>query len=275
MTSAKKRGDAARFGDRDEDALTHQEHVSKMKEYYTKTAHLYNSWHCDPASESSHNYAVRELIRLVRQMDAKSVLDVCCGTGRATKSMLDVGIDARGIDLSPELIRVGVSELDIPAHRLSVGDATALPFKNEAVDISCVLGALHHSARPRQIISEMLRVSRLGVVVSDEGNHLSGGIKSLLISLGIFEPVYRLLFGRPPRQARRQTNSDTDGPTYVFSVEAIIPQIVEVFPAIKTLAFFRAGPLQTCAFWYPRLFARQVVVIASKDGRDGFPKKGS
>jgi ubiquinone/menaquinone biosynthesis C-methylase UbiE len=252
------------YGDHDEDQLTHEEHVSRMKDYYAKTAHLYNSWHCDPSNQSSHNYAVRELIRLVERLNAKSVLDVCCGTGRLTKSILDLGIDAHGIDISPELIQEGINKLDIPSNCLSVGDATALPFTDAQFDISCILGALHHTARPRAIIAEMLRVSRFGIVVSDEGNHLHGGIKSVLVSMGIFDPVYRMLFKRPPRQSRRQLNSDRDGPTFVFSVDEIIPQIREVFPVINTLAFFRIGFFQTCAFWYPRLFARQVVVIAAK-----------
>jgi ubiquinone/menaquinone biosynthesis C-methylase UbiE len=252
------------FGDRDEDQHTHQEHVSRMKDYYAKTAHLYNSWHCDTSNNSSHNYAVRELIKLVDKLQAKSVLDVCCGTGRATKTMLDLGIDACGVDISPDLIQIGVSQLGIPSNRLSTGDATSLPFKDHQFDVSCILGALHHTAKPHQIIAEMIRVSRLGVVISDEGNHLLGGVKSLLISMGIFEPIYRLFFRRPPRQTRRQGNSDGDGPTFAFSVEEIIPEIKENFPALRTLTFFRFGRFQTCSFWYPRLFARQVVVIASK-----------
>jgi ubiquinone/menaquinone biosynthesis C-methylase UbiE len=252
------------FGDHDEDELTHQAHVFKMKDYYARTAHLYNSWHCDPSNESSHNYAVRELIRLVDRLGARSVLDVCCGTGRATKRMLDLGIDAHGIDLSPELIQLGVSHLGIPSNRLSTGDATNLPFKDHQFDVSCILGALHHTARPRQVISEMLRVSKFGIVISDEGNHFSGGIKHLLVSMGIFDPLYRILFRRAPRQSRRQLNSDGDGPTFVFSVEEVIPQIKTAFPIMRTLTFFKFKRFQTCSFFYPRLFARQVVVIASE-----------
>lgn len=252
-------------GERDEDEATHAEHVGRMKEYYAKTAHLYNSWHCDPSNNSSHNYAVRELIALAQSSGARSVLDVCCGTGRAIKSMLDLGLDAHGIDISAELVELGVSEIGVPRERFSVGDATALPFADKQFDISCILGALHHTARPQAIIAEMLRISRLGIVVSDEGNRLFGGVKSVLKSMGIFDPLYRMIFRRPPRESRREFFSDGDGPTFVFSVEEIIPQIKAVFPAMKTLTFYRWGKIQTCAFWYPRLFAKQVVVVARKD----------
>lgn len=252
------------YNDPDEDNLTHNEHIQKMLTYYSNTSHLYNTWHCDPNNSSSHNFAVRELVKLSNKLNAKSILDVCCGTGRALRNALDQGIDAYGIDISPDLINRAVSELDIPRNRLSVGDATTMPFNDSQFDICCILGALHHTAQPKAIISEMLRISKKGVIVSDEGNHFSGGIKSILLSFGLFEPVYRVLFRRPPRKARRRTNSEGDGPAFVFSVEEVIPQIREKFPVIKTLTFYKFFGSQTCAFWYPRLFAKQVIVIATK-----------
>lgn len=248
--------------ERDENLETHEKHVGLMREYYSKTASQYNSWHCDASNKSSHNFAVRELLHLMDTIKAKSVLDVCCGTGRATKAMLDSGYAAKGIDLSAELIAKGVEELKIPVDCLDVGDATKLPYGDKTFDVACILGALHHTARPNNVIAEMIRVSRMGVLISDEGNHLSGGIKSLLISLGIFDPLYRLVFRREPRQSRRKCDSDGDGPTFVFSVEEIIPAVRNEFPRLKTLTFYRAGKFQTCSFHYPRIFARQCVVIA-------------
>lgn len=253
-----------RHKEHDEDLDTHKKHVDLMKNYYSKTASQYNSWHCDVTNESSHNFAVQELLNLMNTIGATSVLDVCCGTGRATRAMLDAGYSAKGIDLSEELIARGVEELKIPADCLEAGDATRLPYGDKTFDVACILGALHHTARPNNVIAEMIRVSRLGVLISDEGNHLSGGIKSLLISLGVFDPLYRLVFRREPRQTRRMCDSDGDGPTFVFSVEEIIPAVRDEFPKLKTLTFYRVGKLQTCSFHYPRLFAKQCVVIAHK-----------
>jgi ubiquinone/menaquinone biosynthesis C-methylase UbiE len=250
--------------EQDEDLATHEKHVDLMKNYYSETASQYNSWHCDISNNSSHNFAVHELLNLMNSIGAKSILDVCCGTGRATKAMLDAGYSAKGIDLSEELIARGVDELKIPVDCLEVGDATRLPYDDNTFDVTCILGALHHTARPNNVIAEMIRVSRMGILISDEGNHLSGGIKSLLISLGIFNPLYRLIFRREPRQSRRMCDSDSDGPTFVFSVEEIIPAVRNEFPKLKTLTFYRAGKFQTCSFHYPRLFARQCIVIAHK-----------
>jgi len=250
------------YGDQDEDAATHRSHLEQMVAYYAGTASSYNAWHCDPQDNSPHNSAVRETMALVKKLGARSLLDVCCGTGRAVKAALDAGINARGIDISRELLDVGVRQMGIPAARLDHGDATSLPYADRAFDVACIFGALHHSARPRAVVGEVLRVARLGVVMSDEGNHLSGGIKAILRQLGVFEPVYRAIFRRAPRERRRQSVSETDGPTFLFSIEEVIPLVRARFPHFKCLAFYRAGKWQVCSYRLPRLFARYGVVSA-------------
>jgi hypothetical protein len=120
---------------------------------------------------------------------------------------------------------------------------------------------------PRTIIAEMIRVTRRAIIVSDEGNHLHGGVKEILTKLGVFDPLYRLLFRRPPRTTRRVILSDGDGPTFDFSIEEIMPMIRESFPEVKCLTFYRLPGRQVCGFWLPRLFARQVVIIAQKKTR--------
>jgi ubiquinone/menaquinone biosynthesis C-methylase UbiE len=254
------------YRDRDDDISTHQNHVERMVAYYARTASQYNKWHCDVSNDSSHNYAVREVLGLMNRVKAKTLLDVCCGTGRAVRAALAAGFDARGIDVSMELIEAGVRDLKLPPNRLAVGDATKLPYADRSFDVACVFGALHHTARPRAVVSEVLRVARSGVVISDEANHFSGGCKSVLIRMGIFEPVYRMIFRRPPRTQRRQVNSDTDGPAFVFSIEEVIPLVKARFPKSKCLTFYRVGnKLQVCSYRFPRLFARQAVFSAWED----------
>jgi ubiquinone/menaquinone biosynthesis C-methylase UbiE len=243
---------------------THEEHVAAMKNYYQRTAQSYNSWHCDPADESSHNYAVREVLRLLSQDKHSTLLDVCCGTGRCLRAALDAGYDVQGLDVSVDLLKIAETELKIPKERLHCGDATKLPFADKSFDISCIMGALHHSAMPQAIISEMIRVTRRAIVVSDEANHLHGGVKRLLTKLGIFNPVYRLIFRRPPRTTRRLITSDGDGPTFVFSIEEILPSIRASFPNVKCLTFYGRPGRQIRAYWLPRWFARQGIITAQK-----------
>jgi ubiquinone/menaquinone biosynthesis C-methylase UbiE len=240
----------------------HQRHVADMVDYYASTASAYNSWHGDLRAKGSHNFAVARLVSLVKDRAYENLLDVCCGTGRAVKICLENNINARGIDISQELIDEGVREWNIPPDRFTRGDATELPFPDESFDVSCVLGALHHSAIPFRIVEEMIRVTRHAVVISDEGNHLHGGVKTILQKLGIFRLIYRLIFRRPPRTTRRATISAEDGPAYDFSTNEVLPLIRSHFRAVRTYQFYRWRNFQLVSSRLPLLFARNVVVIA-------------
>jgi len=200
----------------------------------------------------------------MREVQGNTLLDVGCGTGRGVRAALDMGYDAVGLDISPRLLEIAHQELSIPEQRLIQGDATNLPFPDKHFDVTCILGALHHSAQPDRIITEMIRVTKKAMIVSDEGNHLAGGIKLILLRLGLFKPVYWMLFRRPPRTTRRAVDSEQDGPAFVFSIEEIIPTLKVHFPRFRCLTFYRFGSAQICSYRFPRLFAKQGIVVVSR-----------
>jgi ubiquinone/menaquinone biosynthesis C-methylase UbiE len=248
------------LGERDEARPVHEAHFQQMVSYYKRTAKAYNGWHCNTSDNSSHNFAVRDILAVMQQTGSKTLLDVCCGTGRAIKAALDKGYQASGVDACGDLLEIGRREFGIPAENLREADATQLPFPDNSFDVVCILGALHHTAMPHQVVSELIRVSRHAIVISDEANHLFGGVKSILLRLGLFEPLYRLVFRRPPRQSRRLVVSESDGPSFVFTIEEIIPMLRERFAHFKCRTFYRAGKFQISSFYFPRLFARQGVI---------------
>ena len=43
------------YGQVDESASLHEEHLERMIQYYDKTAASYNQWHCEPNNESSQS----------------------------------------------------------------------------------------------------------------------------------------------------------------------------------------------------------------------------
>jgi SAM-dependent methyltransferase len=233
-----------------------------MVDYYSRTGDQYNSWHCNCDDKSSHNYAVREILNTMQKMEARTLLDVCCGTGRAVRVALDRSYDAKGLDITPRLLEIAKTDLQIPADRLVLGDATKLPFEDNCFDVVCILGALHHSAQPHRIISEMIRVAKRAIIISDEANHLGGGIKQLLIRMRLFRFACWVL-RRSPRSSRRTVSSDGDGPTFVFSVEEIIPTLRSHFSQFRCLTFYKVGSWQICSYKFPRLFAKQCVVVVS------------
>jgi SAM-dependent methyltransferase len=201
----------------------------------------------------------------MQEVDGKTLLDVGCGTGRGVRAALDMGYDAVGLDISPRLLEIAHKELAIPEHRLIQGDATNLTFPDRHFDVTCILGALHHSAQPLRIIEEMIRVTKKAMVISDEGNHLTGGIKQVLLRLGI-KPVL-MLFRRPPRTNRRAVDSEQDGPAFVFSIEEIIPTLKLHFPRFRCLTFIGLPQRRFSSSGFPDCSpARNIVVSRENDG---------
>jgi SAM-dependent methyltransferase len=74
--------------------------------------------------------ARREAAFLVARGLRGRVLDLCCGFGRHTLALRESGIDAIGIDLSPELLAhaAGSPGWERLRGRILRGDARALPF---------------------------------------------------------------------------------------------------------------------------------------------------
>jgi len=245
-----------------EEGKQHVVHLESMRDYYRRTAGHYNSAHCQDG-ESSHNYAVRQVLRTMTEKKLPTLLDVCCGTGRCISAALAAGFDARGLDASPDLLQVGIQQFGLPQDRLHCADATKMPFPDKSFDVACILGALHHSALPLDVVRETIRVTRHAIIISDEANHLHGMVRSVLKRLGIFRPVYRAIFRREPRTERRLIVTEGDGPTFDFTIEEIVPILEQHFRKLRSRSFVRIGHRQFQLAWLPRFFATQAVVIAT------------
>jgi ubiquinone/menaquinone biosynthesis C-methylase UbiE len=95
------------------------------------------------------------------------VLDVCCGTGAQVLEYGCRGIIATGVDISPNMLNIAVSNgMKQKAVNVSfqLGDATNLPFLDGYFDYASISLGLHDKEKPirYQIISEMKRVVKQG-----------------------------------------------------------------------------------------------------------------
>jgi SAM-dependent methyltransferase len=114
------------------------------------------------------------------------VLDVGTGTGDYPARFvrrgqrLGTSVEAVGVDLNPVTVGRGRAWLDdtLPSSlrsqvHLDIGDALALPYADNAFDVSHAALFLHHFHGPdaAQLLREMDRVSRLGIVVNDLHRH--------------------------------------------------------------------------------------------------------
>jgi SAM-dependent methyltransferase len=86
------------------------------------------------------------------------VLEAGCGPGRITAHLASLGLDASGVDLSPEMIEV--ARRDHPALRFSVGTLAALDVADAALDGLVAWFSIIHTPPPLQpdVFREFRRV---------------------------------------------------------------------------------------------------------------------
>ncbi len=92
-------------------------------------------------------------------LQPKNCLDVGCGTGTLVKALRQFGIDAYGVEISPEAL-----DLADPSIKTFIrsGDITHLPFEDNSFDLVLTFDVLEHMERSRiqKAIKETIRVSR-------------------------------------------------------------------------------------------------------------------
>ncbi|WP_149360943.1 class I SAM-dependent methyltransferase [Lolliginicoccus suaedae] len=113
---------------------------------------------------------------LVRSSGGGPVADVGCGPGYVTRYLHDVGIDAFGIDLSPEM--VAIARRAHPDLRFETGTMTSLDLDDDSVAAIVAFWSTIHipdDAMPG-VIAEFDRVLRHGGIVLI-GFHVGDGIQ--------------------------------------------------------------------------------------------------
>ena len=86
------------------------------------------------------------------------LLDVSCGSGFLLKAARERGVDAYGIDLSDEAVRLAARVA--PQVRLAVGAGEELCFRDGSFDYVTCLGSLEHFLDMAHGVREMQRVAK-------------------------------------------------------------------------------------------------------------------
>ncbi|WP_263788673.1 methyltransferase domain-containing protein [Salinibacter grassmerensis] len=139
---------------------------------------------------------------MLRRHDRLRLLDVGCGSGDHLAHLVRRGerlgciLDLVGIDANPVTVGHARAYLDhqLPPRlrdrvRVEIGDAQALSHDDGAVDVAHAALFLHHFHGPSavQVLSEMQRVARHGLLLNDLHRHLLAyvGIWGLSRALGL------------------------------------------------------------------------------------------
>jgi SAM-dependent methyltransferase len=126
---------------------------------------------------------------LVGEAGGGPVADVGCGPGYVTRHLNDLGVDAFGIDLSPEM--VAIARRDHPDLRFEVGDMTGLDLPDGSVAGVLAFWSVIHvpDAVVPTVFAQFRRVLRpggpvlVGFHVGEETIHTSKGYTGRPISV--------------------------------------------------------------------------------------------
>ncbi len=104
----------------------------------------------------------REFIRWLASPGRRQWLDVGCGTGALSQTILVLAKPKRvkGIDRSDGFINTARSRVNHPSAEFSTGDAQDLPVESETYDASVSGLVLNFVPQPEQMVAEMARAAR-------------------------------------------------------------------------------------------------------------------
>lgn len=205
--------------------------IARQQDYYTRTANDYETMHV--AQFDEHMLALSYFAGLARALGAKSVLDVGAGTGRALTFLSEhlPGATLHGIEPVKALRDVAYAN-GITPDRLTDGSGECLPFADNAFDFVIETGVLHHVPRPDKVVAEMVRVARIGVLISDcnklgQGSALLRLTKAVINRLGLWRAMIWLT-----TRGKMSKWSEGDGLFYSYSVFDNVDLLKPKFPRL-------------------------------------------
>lgn len=121
-------------------------------------------WHDRFTRQAAWTEQIRSyLLAHLPRHPAARVLEVGCGTGVITRSLLSYAQTVCGLDLDTQFLRFAARS--VPGAHFTCGDALAMPFPGAAFDAVVCHFFLLWTAIPAQALAEMARVTRPGGTV--------------------------------------------------------------------------------------------------------------
>jgi ubiquinone/menaquinone biosynthesis C-methylase UbiE len=128
-----------------------------------QAACYYEEWYETPEGRRADALEKASLRRLLQGFpQARSVLEVGCGTGHSARWLRDQGLFVVGLDLSTDMLAVAKGLDGLPFVQ---GNAHRLPFADGSFDLVALVTTLEFLREPPVALAEAIRVSRLGLLL--------------------------------------------------------------------------------------------------------------
>jgi SAM-dependent methyltransferase len=129
-----------------------------------ETARQYAAWARGPQGRAMDRWLETCLPSLLAVHHGERVLDIGCGEGSHLLLLKGLGLDISGVDASPYMINRARERLGRRCT-LKTGMAEALPFEDNAFDLSVMIQTLELVENPLEALREAGRVTRRAVFV--------------------------------------------------------------------------------------------------------------
>lgn len=139
---------------------------------------------------------LRLALELLRLKEGQRLLEVGCGYGRLSASLVESGAQWTGVELSPSM--AAHCRRTLPASAWLVrGDNCELPFAEGSFDRVLCSGVLMHVEDERKALGELVRVLRPGGVLVVSGNNLLHPLGPLMDATAALRRGYLQRFHLP------------------------------------------------------------------------------
>lgn len=185
--------------------------------YYDATARAYDQMHGGD-NNPEHIRALERAWPIVAEHSIKSVLDVGCGTGRSLRWLhrRQPSLKLLGVDPSRGLLEI--AQRDLSEAILTIGSGEQLAFPDNSVDLVIATGIMHHVDSPTAVMSEMFRVARTAVLISDHNNFAFGSVMARRVRMALYTCGLLKIATYLKQGFNHQGYSEGDGWWYPYSL---------------------------------------------------------
>lgn len=184
--------------------MSMQAEVNRGSELFDDWPDRYDQWFATPIGSLIKEYETRLLHQLLDPHPGEFLLDVGCGTGIFTGSVLASGAQVIGLDISIPMLTKAASRLRKAQFAPLAGNMLTLPFANGSFDKVYSMTALEFVDNAQSAFAELQRVTRTGgTIVVTTLNRLSPWSERRLKKADDGHELFQSMIFRSPSEIRR------------------------------------------------------------------------